>query len=244
MKQICVCTYFCGLMFLAAALQGNEPSEDFENIPRVAVGEVSEVMSEEAQERLAAGADASRSAAAEDRAEGEEEEIFTKPLFETTHPAAFYTLFHVYHYTGKVELCDRSIWRISPGYSVVGWAASDYVTISQSGYADYPFSLTNQRRSEYVYAKLDLGPDIHSTYRMRIKSIYIDYNGQTHITVKDGLGQYSRWVMSLADYATLAWWSPGETVMVGLNTNVHAQGSNILINVKRNNFASGSCVEY
>lgn len=173
-------------------------------------------------------------------AEPLEEEHVSKPLYQTSHPGAFHNIYWLSSYEGKIELADRSVWNTQRDYNFSNWRKNDVIMISQSGHFHYPYCLTNQRTTEYVLANLYLGPDLSSYYRISIQAIYPE-NGYINMQLSDG----SHWVMSSLDYYILTGWSIGDTVIIGINTDVwNAQGNNILINVSTNNRASGSCVAY
>lgn len=173
-------------------------------------------------------------------AEPLEEEHVSKPLYQTSHPGVFHSIFKLSFSKGRIELEDRSEWQIEWEYNYRNWRRNDVIMISPSGVPLYPYTLTNRRTNEYVLANLRLGPDLSSIYRIAINAIYME-NGYVNIKLSDD----SRWLMSSLDYILLTGWSIGDTVIIGINTDVYnSQGNNILINVSTNNRASGSCVAY
>ena|GEM_PF-4659746 len=245
---------FAGLLLSSATpTYAQDVPEEFENIERVIVHDKSNSKGELEADKSAENDATSTSSETselngsdtnkEDIAE-EESVVLAKPLFETTHPGAFYSAYTVSPYNGMVELCGRSLWSISPGYTIHDWYANDTITLSPSGLFAYPYCLTNQRTSQYVCAKLYMGPDIYSPFRYRVASNYIDHNGMVRVGLVDGNGQQSTWYMASHDYNKISWWKIGHTIMIGLNTVQSNEGSNILINIKTGNHASGNCIGY
>ena len=161
-------------------------------------------------------------------------------VYYTSHEGAYHVPFAVSLFGDTVELEDGSIWNVCSydRYKTLDWMTSDLIIVvpNQTWFSSYNYKMININTGAEVQVNLAFWPVFNGIFTHWI--IAID-RINLEICLEDG----SVWSISSWDRSTFNEWLPNDTVIIGHNNGLFKQSNpNILINVRKDNFVIGNCL--